>query len=171
MKRRQSHHVGQSHPPQRAEERRHRGKAEQFARKALAGEGFTLEDFREQLRQIKTMGSMKSILKMLPSVGPFAGLQEAADHVDKGQFNRVEAIINSMAAKERRNSAIINGSRRKRPPRSGVEVSEVNNLLRQQAQISQRFKAMGGGAGAGGGLAGLKAQQRMLSQMQWPRSW
>ncbi len=57
-----------------AEEKLDRGKAEQFAKKALSGDGFSLEDFREQLRQIKKMGSMKSILKMLPSVGPFAGM-------------------------------------------------------------------------------------------------
>jgi signal recognition particle subunit SRP54 len=145
---------------ERAESTLDRGKAEQFAKKALSGDGFSLEDFREQLRQIKKMGSMKSILKMLPSVGPFQGLSEAAENVDEGQFNRVESIINSMTKKERQNSAIINGSRRKRiAAGSGTEVSEVNNLLRQHAQMSKMFKAMGGGGG-------LKAQQRLMSQMQ-----
>ena len=99
---------------ERAEEKLDRGKAETFAKKALSGEGFTLEDFREQLRQIKKMGSMKSILKMLPSVGPFAGMAQAAENVDEGQFTRVESIINSMTNKERRNADLINGSRRKR---------------------------------------------------------
>ena len=84
---------------ERAEEKLDRGKAEQFAKKALSGDGFSLEDFREQLRQIKKMGSMKSILKMLPSVGPFAGMQQAAENVDEGQFTRVESIINSMTTK------------------------------------------------------------------------
>ena len=104
---------------------------------------------------------------MLPSgVGHRCRLP-AAEHVDEGQFTRVESIINSMTRAERHNSAIINGSRRKRiAAGSGVQVSEVNNLLRQHAQMSKMFKAMGGGAGAGGGLAGLKAQQRLMSQMQ-----
>jgi signal recognition particle subunit SRP54 len=145
---------------ERAEEKLDRGKAEQFAKKALSGDGFSLEDFRDQLRQIKKMGSMKSILKMLPSVGPFAGMQQAAENVDEGQFNRVESIINSMTAKERHDHEIINGSRRKRIARgSGTSVQDVNNLLRQYAQMRKMFKTMGGGGG-------IKAQQRMMSQMQ-----
>ena len=64
--------------------------------KALSGDGFSLEDFRDQLRQIKKLGSMQSIMKMLPSVGPFQGLQQMAGQVDEKQFSRVEAIINSM---------------------------------------------------------------------------
>ncbi len=143
-----------------AEEKLDRGKAEQFAKKALSGDGFSLEDFRDQLRQIKKMGSMKSILKMLPSVGPFAGMQQAAENVDEGQFNRVENIINSMTAKERHDHEIINGSRRKRIARgSGTTVQDVNNLLRQYAQMRKMFKSMGGGGG-------MKAQQRLMSQMQ-----
>ena len=145
---------------ERAEEKLDRGKAEQFAKKALSGDGFTLEDFREQLRQIKKMGSMKSILKMLPSVGPFAGMAQAAENVDEGQFTRVESIINSMTNKERRNADLINGSRRKRiAAGSGTTVQEVNNLLRQHSQMSKMFKTIGGGGG-------IKAQQRMMSQMQ-----
>ena len=147
---------------ERAEEKLDRGKAEQFAKKALGGGGFTLEDFREQLRQIKKMGSMKSILKMLPSVGPFAGMAQAAENVDESQFTRVESIINSMTNKERQNADLINGSRRKRiAAGSGVSVQEVNNLLRQYAQMSKMFKTMGGGLGGG-----IKAQQRLMSQMQ-----
>ena len=72
-----------------------KSKAEAFAKKALGGEGFSLEDFRDQLRQIKKLGSMQSILKMLPSVGPFQGMQQAASQVDEKQFGRVEAIIDS----------------------------------------------------------------------------
>ena len=143
---------------ERAEEKLDKTKAEAFAKKALSGDGFSLEDFRDQLRQIKKLGSMQSILKMLPSVGPFAGLQQAAGSVDESQFTRVEAIINSMTAKERQNSAIINGSRRKRIALgSGTSVQEVNNLLRQHTQMSKMFKTMGGGGG--------KMQQRLMSQM------
>ncbi len=145
---------------ERAEQKLDRGKAEQFAKKALSGDGFTLDDFREQLRQIKKMGSMKSILKMLPSVGPFAGMQQAAENVDEGQFTRVESIINSMTNKERQDHELINGSRRKRiAAGSGTTVQEVNNLLRQYAQMRKMFKSIGGGGG-------MKAQQRMMSQMQ-----
>ena len=145
---------------ERAEEKLDKSKAEAFAKKALGGEGFSLEDFRDQLRQIKKLGSMQSILKMLPSIGPFQGLQHAAEGVDEKQFGRVEAIINSMTAKERRNSAIINGSRRKRiAAGSGTSVQEVNNLLRQHTQMSKMFKQMGSGGGMG------KMQQRLMSQM------
>jgi signal recognition particle subunit SRP54 len=145
---------------ERAEEKLDRTKAEQFAKKALTGAGFSLEDFREQLRQIKKMGSMKSILKMLPSVGPFSGMAQAAENVDESQFARVENIINSMTAKERADHEIINGSRRKRIARgSGTSVQDVNNLLRQYSQMRKMFKTMGSGGG-------LKAQQRMMSQMQ-----
>ena len=145
---------------ERAEEKLDRGKAEAFAKKALSGDGFTLEDFRDQLRQIKKMGSMKSILKMLPSVGPFAGMSQAIDNVDEGQFTRVESIINSMTQKERLDHEIINGNRRKRIARgSGTTVQDVNNLLRQYAQMRKVFKTMGSGGG-------IKAQQRMMSQMQ-----
>ncbi len=145
---------------ERAEEKLDRTKAEQFAKKALSGDGFSLDDFREQLRQIKKMGSMKSILKMMPSVGPFAGLSQAAENVDEGQLTRTEAIINSMTARERADHEIINGSRRKRiATGSGTSVQEVNNLLRQYAQMRKMFKTMGSGGG-------LKAQQRMMSQMQ-----
>ena len=147
---------------ERAEEKLDRGKAEQFAKKALSGDGFSLDDFREQLRQIKKMGSMKSILKMLPSVGPFAGMAEAAENVDEGQFTRVESIINSMTNKERHNHELINGSRRKRiAAGSGTSVQDVNNLLRQYAQMRKMFKSLGGGMSGG-----IKAQQRMMSQMQ-----
>ena len=147
---------------ERASEKLDKGKAEAFAKKALTGQGFNLEDFRDQLRQIKKMGSMKSILKMLPSVGPFAGMAQAAENVDEGQFTRVESIINSMTKKERQNSDIINGSRRKRiATGSGTTVQEVNNLLRQYSQMSKVFKTMGGGLGGG-----MKAQQRLMSQMQ-----
>src|SRR5580700_10536580 len=143
-----------------AEEKLDRGKAEQFAKKALSGDGFSLDDFREQLRQIKKMGSMKSILKMLPSVGPFAGMQQAVENVDEGQFTRVESIINSMTQKERLDHEIINGNRRKRIAKgSGTTVQDVNNLLRQYAQMRKMFKSMGSGGG-------IKAQQRMMSQMQ-----
>ena len=144
---------------ERADEKLDRKKSEEFAKKALTGGGFSLEDFRDQLRQMKKLGSMQSIMKMLPSVGAFAGMQQAAENVDESQFTRTEAIINSMTAKERRNHELISGSRRKRIAHgSGTTVQDVNNLLRQYIQMRKMFKGIGGGGG-------IKAQQRMMSQM------
>jgi signal recognition particle subunit SRP54 len=129
---------------ERAESQIDKKKAQEIATKALSGDGFSLEDFRDQLRQVKKMGSMKSIMGMLPSIGPFSGLQKAADNVDEKQINRVEAIINSMTSHERNHHEVINGSRRKRIARgSGTTVQEVNNLLRQYAQMKKMFKNMG----------------------------
>jgi signal recognition particle subunit SRP54 len=131
---------------ERAEEKLDKRQSEDFARKALSGDGFSLEDFRDQLRQIKKLGSLESILKMLPSVGPFAGMQQAAGQVDDKQLGRVEAIINSMTQKERDHHEIISGSRRKRiAAGSGTTVQEVNQLLRQYAQMRKMFKGMGKG--------------------------
>lgn len=131
---------------EKAEENLDRKKSEEFARKALSGDGFSLEDFRDQLRQIKKLGSLESIMKMLPSVGPLAGMQQMAGQVDEKQFSRVEAIINSMTPKERNHHEIISGSRRKRIALgSGTTVQEVNQLLRQYAQMRKVFKGMGKG--------------------------
>ncbi|HEY6180742.1 MAG TPA: signal recognition particle protein, partial [Terriglobales bacterium] len=141
---------------ERAEATVDKKKAQEIATKALSGDGFSLEDFRDQLRQVKKMGSMQNILGMLPSVGPFAGLQKAADKVDEKQINRVEAIINSMTNHERNHHEVINGSRRKRIARgSGTTIQEVNNLLRQYAQMRKMFKDMGKASFARR-LAGMK---------------
>ena len=134
---------------ERAEEKLDRGKAEAFAKKAFSGEGFSLEDFREQLRQIKKLGSMQSILKMLPSIGPFQGLQQAANQVDDKQLDRVEAIINSMTKKERANSATSStaAAANASPRAAGTTVQDVNNLLKQHAQMSKMMKSMSSGGG------------------------
>ena len=119
-------------------------KAEQFATKAMSHEGFSLEDFREQLRQVKKMGSIKSIMGMMPKIGPFANMQKAADSVDERELTRVEAIIDSMTAHEREHHEVINGSRRKRIARgSGTSVQEVNRLLKQYSEMRRMFKTMG----------------------------
>src|SRR5438067_849369 len=129
---------------ERAKSQIDKKKAQEMATKALTGDGFSLEDFRDQLRSVKKMGSMKSLMGMLPSIGPFSGLQKAADQVDEKQIDRVEAIINSMTSHERIHHEVINGSRRKRIARgSGTTIQEVNNLLRQYAQMKKMFKQMG----------------------------
>src|SRR5246500_1890629 len=129
---------------EKAEQNVDKKKAQEMATRALTGDGFSLEDFRDQLRQVKKMGSLQSIMGMLPSIGPFAGLQKHADKVDEKQINRVEAIINSMTVHERLHYEREKGSRRKRIARgSGTSVQEVNNLLRQYAQMRKMFKQMG----------------------------
>ncbi|HUO15230.1 MAG TPA: signal recognition particle protein [Verrucomicrobiae bacterium] len=141
---------------ERAEQQIDKKKAAEMASKALSGDGFSLEDFRDQLRQVRRMGSMKNLVGMLPSIGPFSGLQKAADQVDEKQINRVEAIINSMTSHERTHHEVINGSRRKRIARgSGTSVQEVNDLLRQYAQMKKMFKQMGK-ASFSRRLAGMK---------------
>jgi len=131
---------------ERAEQTVDKKKANEIAARALSGDGFSLEDFRDQLRQVRKMGSLQSLMGMLPSIGPFAGLQKHADKVDEKQINRVEAIINSMTNHERTHHDVINGSRRKRIARgSGTTVQEVNHLLRQYAQMRKMFKQMGKG--------------------------
>ncbi|MBI2681703.1 MAG: signal recognition particle protein [Acidobacteriales bacterium] len=131
---------------EKAEENVDKQKSQDFAVKALSGDGFSLGDFREQLRQVRKMGSLQSIMGMMPKIGPFAQMQNMADKVDEKEFHRVEAIINSMTQHERDHHEVINGSRRKRIARgSGTSVQEVNQLLRQYVQMKKMFKDLGRG--------------------------
>ena len=101
---------------------------------------FTLEDFRQQLKQIKKMGSMEKILGMLPGMGQ---LKNASSVVDDRKMVYMEAIINSMTPSERGNYTIINGKRRKRIARgSGRPIQEVNALLKQFVQMRKMMKQL-----------------------------
>ena len=134
---------------EKAEEKLDKKKSEDFARKALSGDGFSLEDFRDQLRQVKKLGSLQSIMGMMPKIGPFAGMQQVADKVDEKEITRVEAIINSMTAYERDHHEAINGSRRKRIARgSGTSVQEINRLLKQYLQMKKMMRSFSKGFGA-----------------------
>ncbi|HLV01149.1 MAG TPA: signal recognition particle protein, partial [Acidobacteriota bacterium] len=105
---------------------------------------FTLDDFRDQLRQIRKLGPLEQLLGMLPQVGPFKGLDKVK--VDEKQLAHIEAIINSMTPQERAQYKIINGSRRKRIAQgSGRPVSEVNRLLKQYIQTRKMMKQMSKG--------------------------
>jgi signal recognition particle subunit SRP54 len=107
---------------------------------------FTLDDFRDQLRTIRRMGPLESIIGMIPGMGNVKAL--AGQAPDEKQLNRVEAIIGSMTPGERRNHQTINGSRRKRIAKgSGTSVEEVNRLLKQFVQMKKMLKAIGGMAG------------------------
>ena len=137
--------------------------AEKLERK-IRMDDFTLEDFRDQLRTIKKMGPLEQILGMLPGMGQLKQLAANREAVDDKQLARVEAIINSMTPKERRNHAIVNGSRRKRIAKgSGTSVEEVNRLLKQFVQMKKMLKQLGGMAGLGkkrGGLGMMKSLMR-----------
>ena len=125
---------------------------------------FTLEDFRDQLRTIKKMGPLEQVLGMIPGMGNLKQLNEARGQVDDKQLARVEAIVNSMTAGERRNHAILNGSRRKRIAKgSGTSVEEVNRVLKQFVEMRKMLKAMTGMSG------GRKGRQRMMGMLKGMR--
>src|ERR1035438_382510 len=106
--------------------------AVEMQRKLIENE-FTLEDFRDQLRQIRKLGPLGSLLDMMPKVGMLKDLKDVK--IDEKEIERVVAIIDSMTPRERDNHMIINGSRRRRIARgSGTSVQEVNQLLKQYAQ-------------------------------------
>src|SRR5947207_3399336 len=125
---------------EKAEEIVDKKKAVELQEKMLS-DGFTLEDFRDQLKQVRKLGSFEKMLNMLPSIGPFKDMSKVK--VDEKELVRVEAIINSMTPRERRNDKIINGSRRKRIAKgSGTSVQQVNQLLKQYAQTRKMMKGM-----------------------------
>ncbi len=120
--------------------------AEKMQEKLLSGDEFTLDDFREQIKQIRKLGPLEGILKMMPGIGPLKDLQDVK--VDEKEIGRVVAIIDSMTPKERRNHMIINGSRRRRIAKgSGTSVQDVNNLLKQYGQARKMMKSFSGSAG------------------------
>ncbi|MEE9233982.1 MAG: signal recognition particle protein [Candidatus Acidoferrales bacterium] len=128
---------------EKAEEAVDRGKAEELEEKLRRAE-FTLEDFRDQLRQLKKMGPLEQVLDMIPGIAP----EVRGAEVDERRITRLEAIIDSMTAKERRRPDILNGKRRKRVARgSGTSVQEVNQLLRQYAEMRRLMKSLRGGKG------------------------
>ena len=144
-------------------------KAEALAKKMQKGQ-FDLDDLAEQLRQMRRMGGMQGIMGMLPGVAK-AKDQLAAAGMDDKMLKRQEAIILSMTKQERRNPDVLNGSRRKRIAKgSGVDVSEVNKLMKMHRTMADVMKKMGKGKGlmsalfggrtppmpgGGGGLPGL----------------
>jgi signal recognition particle subunit SRP54 len=118
---------------------------EEMQRKLIDNE-FTLEDFRDQLKSLRKLGSLDSILKMMPKVGMMKELQNMQP--DEKELTRIVAIIDSMTPKERDNHMIINGSRRRRIARgSGTSVNEVNNLLKQYGQARKMMKSLSGNMG------------------------
>src|SRR6516164_2517034 len=136
--------------------------AERLEEKIRSNE-FTLEDFCDQLKAIRKMGPLESIMGMLPGMGNLKAL--AGNAPDNDQLSRVEAIISSMTPDERRRQHIINGSRRKRIARgSGTSVEEVNRLLKQFVQMQKMLKQLGGMAGLTGG--GKRARRQAMQMLR-----
>jgi signal recognition particle subunit SRP54 len=121
----------------------------------LIEDEFTLGDFRDQMKQLRKLGPLESILGMMPQLGPLKDLKNAK--IDEKEITRLVAIVDSMTAKERRNHMIINGTRRRRIAKgSGTSVQEVNNLLKQYAQMRKMMKSFTGGGFLGKRLGKLK---------------
>ena len=111
--------------------------------KRFVSKDFTLEDLRDQLRQIQRLGPLSQILELMPKVGPFKGL--AGAQVDEKELRRVEAMINSMTPQERRKPGILNAKRKKRVAKgSGTRVQDINRLLKQYQAMRKMMKGAQG---------------------------
>jgi signal recognition particle subunit SRP54 len=129
-------------------------------RKLLKGQ-FTFNDFLAQMQQVRKMGSLQSILEMIPGLNQLTKRPEIAAALDERQFKRVEAIIQSMTAHERMLPQVIDGSRRKRiAAGSGTKVQDVNQLLTQFREMQGMMKQMGRGGLPGGRAAMSRLMQR-----------
>ena len=146
-----------------AERKVDRRKADRLARKLTKGQRFDLEDFRDQLQQMASMGGVGNLLEKLPGAQNLPAA--AQSRLDDGVFRRFAVIIDSMTPKERRFPNLINGSRKQRIANgSGVQIAEVNRLLRQHRQMQKTMKKVsrkGGMQKMMRGLQGVKAQPPM----------
>lgn len=134
--------------------------AAEIARKFEAGDDFTLEDFLQQMQAMKKMGSLTKLMGMMPGMGE---VKKQLEQVDDRDIDRIAAIIQSMTPQERTNSKIIDGSRRARIAKgSGVQVSEVNNLLTRFVEAQKMMKQVGRGGGIPGmpGMGGGSKKSR-----------
>jgi signal recognition particle subunit SRP54 len=127
---------------EKAEEVIDRDKAEGFVRRLMRNE-FTLEDYREQLAQVRKLGPLEQVLSMIPGLGQSARQVDTAE--GEAELKRYAAIIDSMTPRERREPQVLNGSRRRRIAKgSGTRVEDVNRLLKQYVQMRKMMKQSGG---------------------------
>src|SRR5690348_15014668 len=128
---------------EKAEEAIDKKQAVEMQRKLIENE-FTLDDFRDQLRQLRKLGPLESILGMMPNMGILKDLKNVK--IDEKEITHIVAIIDSMTPRERANHMIINGSRRRRIAKgSGTSVQEVNQLLKQYSQARKMLTSFSGG--------------------------
>ena len=142
-----------------AEKKLDKQKSEKLAKKIKRGKGFDLEDFKEQLNQMQSMGGVSSIIGKMPGMGSLPS--GASSMVDDSHFKQMEVIINSMTAKERANPDLLNGSRKRRITLgSGTQIQDLNRLLKQHKQMQRVMKKMKGGklANMMRGLGGIQGQ-------------
>ncbi len=131
--------------------------AEELARKIKKNE-FSLEDFRDQIQQIKKMGSLEQIMGMIPGLNKMKQMQNVPKP-DESELGRTEAIINSMTPVERRNYQIINASRRQRiASGSGTQVQDVNRVIKSYSQMLKMMRKM---KGFPGGMTGGKKRRKL----------
>lgn len=129
---------------ERAQERMDASAAERMMKKLRGEEAFDLEDFREQLKQVRSLGPLEELLGMIPGMSNLKGMGDL--QLDERELKRVDAIISSMTPEERRNPAMIDGGRRRRIAQgSGTRVQDVNRLLKQFEQTRSLMKQFGGG--------------------------
>ncbi|WP_406666532.1 signal recognition particle protein [Gallaecimonas sp. GXIMD1310] len=142
-----------------------REKAAKLAEKVKKGKGFDLEDFREQLEQMNNMGGMMGLLNKMPGMGKMA--EQVKDQMDDKLTKRLGAIISSMTPGERRHPDIIKGSRKRRiAAGAGVEVHEVNKLLKQFTQMQKMMKKI---SGKGGMMKMMRSMKGMMPPGGMPR--
>jgi signal recognition particle subunit SRP54 len=123
-----------------------RKQAEKLAKKVKSGKGFDLEDFRDQLVQMKSMGGMMGLMDKLPGMGNMS--EQVKGQMDDKVTIRMEAMINSMTPAERKRPEIIKGSRKRRiAAGSGTQIQDVNKLLKQFTQMQKMMKKMSGKGG------------------------
>ena len=144
---------------ERVQENVDQAEAERVAQRMMENR-FTLDDFRSQLQQVKKMGPIGQVLQMIPGASQMAGAAQQA--VDDGQLKRIEAIIDSMTAQERRHPELIKAGRRRRIALgSGTSTPDVNRLLKQFGEMQRLMRQLGSGRlpKLGGGLGGLLGRQ------------
>jgi signal recognition particle subunit SRP54 len=142
--------------------------AKRLATKLAGGDDFTLEDFLDQLQQVRRLGSMRRLIGMMPGAGQY---REQLESLDEGEVTRVEAIIRSMTPAERSNPKILNGSRRARIARgSGTTVTAVNQLVQRFDQAKQMMRQVAQGRTPVPGMGGKKSKGRMAAPPQRKKS-
>ncbi|GGI89447.1 signal recognition particle protein [Halopseudomonas pertucinogena] len=134
---------------EQAEQKLDKAKAEKLANKLKKGKGFDLEDFRDQLQQMRGMGGLGSLMDKLPMMGKINPAQmETAQVQAEKQFKQMEAIINSMTPAERRNPDIISGSRKRRiAAGSGTQIQDIGRVIKQHKQMQKMMKKVSGKGG------------------------
>ena len=149
---------------EQAEQKLDKKKADKLAKKITKGKKFDLEDFKDQIQQMKNMGGISSMMDKLPGMSGMGAM--AQQQVDSELFVKMEAIINSMTLKERRNPDLLNGSRKRRITQgSGTQIQDLNRLIKQHKQMQKMMKKV---SQKGGMQKMMRGMQGMMGQSGMP---